>query len=389
MINLKTKQGWDDLKRILDGRPGDVLELCKIKLSVSNKRTAVIDDPRGHGRGNFAIWIKSDGLSWKNFTNDYYRGRSLELIAYCNGWFDMKNRGADEAARYAMDRLGLDHNISQEQLEQDRANAQAANIKHRAEADAELKRQQSWAFQLFVKNAVPILGTLGETYLREARGIDLREAPFIGPRGGNLAPAALRFLPRHKYTHRLKNGDKVGESWHPCMIACCVDADMRIVAVHQTWLADDGSEKVNLRPARDGTLQKPRKVFPSSIGAVIPLWRGEGHRTVPEAMDMFTQHGLVETITHTEGNEDGLSAVVAAPRYRTWPMISLSNMEHVANRLPAFVDSVIVHRQNDWLKPEAIAQFDRGMAAMRRGGRIAVEVEAFGGKDLNDTHRGE
>ncbi|NUU41391.1 DUF7146 domain-containing protein [Tardiphaga robiniae] len=388
-IDLRTGQGWQDLKNILDGRPEDVLDLCRIKLPSKKGGTILIDDPRGQGSQNFAIWIKGDGLSWKNYTDSSYRGRSLELIAYCNGWFQLKNRGADEAARYAMDRLGLDSTISKEQLEKDRANAQAAREKHKTDADAELKRQQQWAFQLFVKTAVPILGTLGEVYLREARAVDLRKAPFIGPRGGNLAPAALRFIPRHKYVQRDKGGNKIGESFHPCMIACCVDADMRIVAVHQTWLTDDGSDKLNLPPAPDGTAQKARKVFPSSAGAVIPLWRGEGHRSVPEAAEMYTQHGLVETMVHTEGNEDGLSAVLAAPQYRTWPMISLSNMEHVAGRLPGFVDSVIVHQQNDWLKPAAIAQFERGMAAMRATGRMVATVAAYGGKDLNDTLRGE
>jgi hypothetical protein len=52
--------------------------------------------------------------------------------------------------------------------------------------------------------------------------------------------------------------------------------------------------------------------------------------------------------------------VLAAPQHRVWAMISLSNMANVAARLPDCIDSVIVHRQNDWDKPAAVAQFDRG-----------------------------
>jgi hypothetical protein len=49
---------------------------------------------------------------------------------------------------------------------------------------------------------------------------------------------------------------------------------------------------------------------------------------------------------------------------------------------------VIVHRQNDWDKPQAVAQFDRGLAALRASGRMVAEVAAAEGKDLNDTLRG-
>ena len=57
MIDLRTRQGWDDLNRILDDRPADVLGPCRIKINPKKGGTIVIDDPRGDGRGNFAIWM--------------------------------------------------------------------------------------------------------------------------------------------------------------------------------------------------------------------------------------------------------------------------------------------------------------------------------------------
>lgn len=385
-IDLRTAQGFADVKSILDARPDDVLALCGIKLPAKRGGTIVIDDPRGQGKANFALWLKADGLSWKNYTTDD-KGRSLELIAYCQGWYHLARRGANEAARFAVARLHLG-TVDAGKLARDRAGAQARADAARGEEKAEQQRQRRAAFALFT-SAQSIMGTPAETYLRLKRGVDLSAAPFIGPRAGNIASHALRYLPSHKYVHRDGAGGKTGESHHPCMIACCVDAAMRIVAVHQTWLSPDGIEKAQLAPAPDGTEQPARKVFPASTGCVLPLWQGRSRMTVPQAEEEFRAHGVMETLVLTEGVEDGLSAVIARPQYRTWGMISLSNMVHVAARLPAFVDAVIVHRQNDWQKSAAVAQFDRGMAALRATGRMVAEVAAYGGKDLNDTLRGE
>lgn len=385
-INLRTRQGWDDLKRELDKRAGDVLGRLRLDLP-EQKATCVIDDPQGRGHGNFAIWRKADGISWKNFATDE-KGRILELIAYCKGWYHLPNRGAAEAATWALDALGLGR-VSQAELDRARAKAQAAQAHARDEEAEALRRKQGRAFHIFARQAVPILGAGGEEtgaaiYLRVARGIDLRAAPFVGPRRGRVVPHALRFLARHVYVHRDRKGRKTGESFHPCMVAACVDADMQIRAIHQTYLADDFAGKAELAPAPDGTPQPARKAWPDTTGLVIPLWRGEGHYSPREAAEL----GLLQTLALSEGVEDGLTEVLAAPQHRTWAMLSLSNMVHVARRLPACCDSVIVHRQNDWLKPGAVAQFDRGMAAIRAGGRAVAEIAAVYGKDINDTLRG-
>lgn len=385
MIDLRTRQGWSDLKQLLDDRPRDVLALCRLQIDPptgSKSSTIVTDDPRGQGHGNFALWFKADGLSWKNYTTGEC-GRSLELIAYCLGWYHLKNRGAMEAARLACDRLGLGK-VSQDQLAKDREQAAEARARAEQQAAGEAKRKRAAAFRLFL-DAKPLLDTPAETYWREARGIDLRAAPFVGPRGGSLVPHALRYLPRHKYVHRDKHGRKIGESWHPCQIAACVDADMRVVAVHQTYLRPDGRGKALLPPAPDGTKQAERKVWPESNGCVIPLWRGDGHLSVGEACAA----GLLQTFGFSEGTEDGLTGVLAHPDWRWWAMISLSNMVHVARRLPACCDAVLIHRQNDWIKPEAVAQFNRGMAAFAATGRPVADFGAYGGKDINDTLRGE
>lgn len=383
-INLRTRQGWDDLKRILDDRVADVLSLCGLDMPRRNGWT-LIDDPRGDGHDCFGLCLRADGLSWKKF-NGTERGRALELIAYCHGWYDLEKRGAEPAANLALQRFGL-AKISDEQLEKDRAASAQRRRRAHAEGTARRERYAGAAFAIFAGAArivaAGVAANTSELYLRQARGVDLRAAPFLGPRGGLIAPGSLRHVARHRYLIRDKKGQVDGECYAPALVACCVGDGGQIRALHQTWLRGDASDKADLPRARDGSAQPARKVLGDFAGCVIPLWRGDGHLSVRAACEA----GLLQTLVLTEGVEDGLSAVVAGPQHRVWAMISLSNMVNVAQRLPACVDAVIVHRQNDWNKPSAVAAFDRGMAALRASGRAVAEVEAVYGKDLNDTLR--
>ncbi|MFT4115438.1 toprim domain-containing protein [Bradyrhizobium sp.] len=380
MINLRTRQGWDDLKQKLDDRIGEVLRLCKLE-EPTRKGWTLYDDPRGDGQKCFGLCLRADGLSWKKF-NGTEKGRALELVAYCYGWYHMDKRGADAAARFVIERLGLAH-VSEEELARDRAAAKVKRVQAEADNHKRRDKKAAAAFAAFA-GARPIIGTPADLYLRDARGIDLTAPPFVGPRRGNIAPGSLRFAPSHRYLLRDKTGNVIGERAAPCMIACCTDAQGQIRAIHQTWLKADGSDKAKFPPAPDGTEQPARKVLGEFAGLVIPLWRGAGHFSVKEA----EANGLLQTVILTEGVEDGLSAILAAPQHRVWAMISLSNMANVAARLPACIDSVIVHRQNDWDKPSAVAAFERGMTALRATGRAVAEVHAVYGKDLNDTLRG-
>lgn len=382
-LNLRTRQGWDDLKRILDDRIGDVLALCGLDLPRRNGWT-LIDDPRGDGRECFGLCLRGDGLAWKKF-NGTEKGRALELIAYCHGWYDLPTRGAEHAAHLAMQRLGLG-NVSETQLEQDRARAAAKRARHDADAAAHRDRKAGAAFAIFAGAGniiLPDRETVAETYWRVRRGVDFRQAPFIGPRGGSLVPGSLRLVDRHRYLIRDAREQVRGEFFAPCQVACCTDADGQIRALHQTWLRADGTDKADIPAASDGRVQKARRVLGEYAGCVIPLWRGDGHLSVRQA----NENGLLQTLVLVEGVEDGVSAIMADPAHRVWAMISLSNMANVARRLPACIEAVIVHRQNDWLKPQAVATFEAGMSELRRTGRMVAEVEAVYGKDLSDTLR--
>lgn len=75
MIDLRTKQGWDDLKRTLDDRISDVLAMCGIEMPRRNG-WILIDDPRGDGRESFGICLRADGLAWKRFNGTKKAARS-------------------------------------------------------------------------------------------------------------------------------------------------------------------------------------------------------------------------------------------------------------------------------------------------------------------------
>lgn len=218
--------------------------------------------------------------------------------------------------------------------------------------------------------AAALAGTDAERYLR-ARGIRLDELPK-GPRGGERMPGSLRFIARERHvwvSNDRRNGE---ESFWPCMVACCVDpATGETRAIHRTWL--HGADKAPVTP--------PRKCWPGVAGLIIPLWKGETWLSVPEAI----RQGLRETVVLAEGIETALSAVMAAPQYRTWAVIALGNLQRI--RLPECIDSVLLSRENDWVKAQAVASFDAGRRALERQGVTVAEIPTYGGNDLNDNLR--
>lgn len=361
-MSARDRDGIEDLKALAYARSDQVLAALGIRERPKRGGYILINSPaRTDARPSFVIWIKGGSISFADqATAD--KGDVFGLIAAVKGWMHLPHGGFLEAKRFLEDALGVSA-LTPEQKKRDLAQARARAQDDQRRRDVDLEKQRDRAFGLWVR-AKPIEGTTAEIYLA-SRGIglgalnDLRRAPRI-----------LRFLPEHR--HHAEGGT---ETHWPCMIAGCVDPSLgKIRAVHRTWLAASGRGKAPVLP--------PRKCWPDFAGCVIPLWRGESNLSIAAA----AAHGLRETLVIVEGIEDGLSAVLAAPQFRTWAAISLGNIGNIT--LPDCVDSVIIHRQNDWLKLDAVAAFDRAVAALEAQGRPVSEVRAFAGKDLNDTLRG-
>jgi len=315
---------------------------------------------------SFTIWVKGAAIGAFKDHRGIAQGDVIDLVAYLKGWSAGNDRaGRDQALAWLADFCGLLRMTTSQRAKQAMTSRRQAHEAEKKRGE-DLAEKQKRAFQTWVY-ASPILGTRVDTYLA-GRGIDLEALP-LGPRGGLRRPTIVRALEAHLHTESRRE--------LPCMIAGCVNpATGQVLAIHRTWLAENGAGKADVTPAK--------KVWPDFAGLVIPLWRGETWLSVKAAAEA----GLRETLVLTEGIEDGLSAVIADPRYRTWAMISLGNLSNVAKVLPECIDSVMLHRQREWGNAAAVAAFEKGKAALEATGRPVAIIEALGGKDLNDTLRG-
>ncbi len=372
----------EDIKRAAFANAPAVLAALGVRDEPDRAGLILISSPvRKDVHPSFAIWIKRGAIAFKDFGTDEH-GDLIGLVVHLKRWEHLPKKGIPEARRFLIELLRLG-NVSREQRARDDAASRrlaAEAEKKDAEQDA---RNQARARKLWIE-APPVWGqAIAERYIGQARGLDFSTLPK-GPRGGDRRPDILHFSAREKHIWQGKRKDDAhnGEvSYWPCVVSPCVDfsGDGKgvIRAIHRCYIARDGAGKAPVEP--------PRKCWPATAGLVIPLWRGDSGLSVVEA----NACGLRETFVLTEGWEDGYSAVLAAPQHRAWAAISLSNLAAVAAVLPACCDSVIVHQQNDWLKPQAVKAFESALAALEASGRAVAVVKAFSGKDLNDTLRGE
>lgn len=215
-------------------------------------------------------------------------------------------------------------------------------------------------------------GSLLDHYFRHARGIDLVRH-FI--ERGRALPGALRFFASYDY---LTLDGEVIEGL-PCMPALMSGPDGKPQALHSTWLQPDGSDKAQLPdPADNG----PRKIWGPPKGAVIRIAKGAGALT-PEAAAKAGRRG---PLIVTEGIEDALAVAIAMPEHRVWAAGTLGNIENVPV-LPC-ISTIIVCRDNDWSKPQAVQAFERAVRTLKRSGKPVKVAASPKGKDMNDLLKG-
>lgn len=336
-----------DIKALLQSR---ILALAQ-HLAPEGARSGaywIAKNPTRADRRAGSFWIKLVGIpgAWRDeATGD--KGDVIGLIQYVTG-HDFRR-----ALEWARDWLGL------ARLDNDAIRKARAERQHDAARDAarearvlDHNRRQAKALWL---RASGILNTPAETYLREARGIDVRALKRI--------PGAVRCgLRRHK-----ESGQTL-----PCLLSMMTaSVDDTFAAVHAVFLAPDGSGKADVTPQR--------KIWPSFKGATIRLARGETGRSVADAAAL----GLLDTLVLCEGVEDGLAIALACPEYRVWAAGSLGNLAHIT--LPPTCAQVIVAADNDWGKPQATKQLEAAIIALgRQCPRISVARSAIG-KDVNDA----
>jgi len=74
--------------------------------------------------------------------------------------------------------------------------------------------------------------------------------------------------------------------------------------------------------------------------------------------------------------------MMAAPDYRVWAAVSLSNLMNVPD-MPC-LSEFIIWQDNDWDKPQAIAAFERAVLRLRGFGKPVRIIAPKAHKDAND-----
>lgn len=301
--------------------------------------------------------------------NDYATGQHgdlIDLIALSLGC------SISDAVREARSYLGLSHDSPEDVARRKAAAERSARLAEEARQKhaADRERRSRAALALWLSAEARIASTPVEYYLRDARGIDLRQL--------GRAPGALRYHPECFYKHVDRETGEVFEGRWPAMLAIVNDGQGRAVACHRTWLALDRTGRWNKAP-----LPKAKKVLGEYGGASIHLWRGIGPRggkgkplsDAPPGSHVFVSEGI----------EDALSCAILLPDARVIAAISLSNFGAV--HLPSSISSVTLIADQDE-GAEARAALDRAIAAHAKAGRtVRVWRNGDGGKDLNDALR--
>ncbi len=317
-------------------------------------------NPTRMDRHGGSMWVIIEGASagvWKDEAEGA-DGDVIELIAYVMGYSDHKR-----TREFCLKFLGQD--VLTPQSDEDRARRDERRRKeHEAtekEAAEKLAANRKNGFGLWLNGIKEISGTPVDTYLK-SRAIDLS---LIGRQ-----PGAIRYLPNHKHI-----GQDNELTYWPCMGVSMMTPLGSFGAIHRTYLAEDGSGKAPVEPAR--------KIWPSFKGCVARLSKGKSGLSPEEA----AKQGVSGPVILCEGIEDGLSLVIACPDYRVWVTGSIANIAHVP-ALPC-VSSWVICADNDPEDSRAAAQLTTALQGIHQHGLPWVLARSDIGKDVNDLLRGK
>lgn len=317
--------------------------------------------------GSFCVTMAGTRAGhWRDYaTGDH--GDILDLIRL--------NLSGDMVAaiKEARSYLGLENDTPdmRRRREEEAAKARARRAEAERQRRADQARRSRQALALWLSGQEFITRTPVEHYLRDARGIDVRQLA--------RPPRALRFVPRCFYTHTDQETGEVLEDHLPAMVAIVTNGAGKPIACHRTYLAID---------AKSGTwgkapVPKAKKVLGDYPGGFITLSTGTGPRGGKAPSLAKAPAGTHVYIA--EGIEDALSASLLLPDARVLAGISLSNLGQVD--LPACVSSVTLIADRDE-NEEARRALERAIDAHAQAGRsVRLWQNASGGKDLNDALR--
>jgi hypothetical protein len=380
---------WQDVKQGLQSSIMALLDvLCPTQGNDNNGVYTALNPTRADKKpGSFVVWTRAPKAvgSWVDYaTGD--KGDVIDLVAYCLGC------SAKEAVTWGAAWLGIPSfgggKQDAETQAKWRANLEARAAKHaelmaqRAALDEAERNEKAASALCWWLGASPLAGSLGELYLREARGIDLSLLP--------REAGAIRFDPALKYREQ---GSKEVSEWPGLLSAMTLfnpddlkGGSKSVRAVHRTFLARDGLGKA--------PVNKPKKMWGPKDGAAIRVSKGNS-RLSPDAAclamasldyDDAMARGIVGTLAIGEGIEDALSVAIIEPSWRVWAAGDLGNIAKII--WPDCADRIVIIGQNDDHQEarDALEAARQALLAQARGRRLDV-WRPVGCKDANDLLR--
>lgn len=304
--------------------------------------------------------------------NDWHAGRAgdtLGLVACCLAvkCEPRDKRALADAIQWAKRFYGIEDATFDEEAWRGRlADAETRAKKAAAQAARELSQNRAAAKGLWLAANPLSPADAGWAYLA-ARNIDLSLLPRL-PRAVRFAPAAPWFDPALES----REPQHIG----PALCSAMTLPDGNLGSLHRTWINPD-------RPGEKADIAPARKMWPSSEGAAIRLWRGETNLSEREA----AAKGVIEDQVLCEGVEDGFSIALMTPELRISAVGSLGGL--LSYTPPKFVRRVIVAADNDWGKPQAQDILRRACARFAdECGKLVSVARSPEGKDFNDLMRG-
>src|SRR5579884_3986709 len=212
----------------------------------------------------------------------------------------------------------------------------AAPPARRAPPPSAKEKDVAQEIAIILARAVPIAGTLAETYLR-ARGLDLPSCDD------------LRFHPDLVHWE-----SRTG--W-PAMVAVIRDAKGETIGLHRIWLAPDGAGKASVK--------NNRKMLGRTSGGAVRL-------SAPA-------DGLLGL---AEGIETALAVMTACPDMPVWAALSAGNLEQI--ELPSGITRVIILADHDASGTGQRAAEAAAFRLHQQGCRVFIASPPQEGDDFND-----
>lgn len=355
---------WDDVKQRLQAQLPGVLAALGLRYRERDSSPTVYPlNPTRNDKnpGSFVIWTQGSAAgAFKEFAGIPAKGDVFGLIGYVLGLQEKI-----DAYWWALEHLGLERGRvrtrAADQLARERRERDAAAARVKDAQAAEAKERALFGLWLGLP---PIAGTPAEHYMREVRNVPLERLPH--------QPGALRWARAVEWID-----PETGEvhEWRNVMVSA-MTRGKQVTALHRTFLLPDGSGPDPARKAAG----KHKTMIGSASGAAIRLSAG------PSGLSptMAEKKGRTDPLAVGEGIETSGAVACARLDYRVWAAGSLSLMGLLD--WPACASAVVLLRDNDWDKPDAIKAFERVEAhwrAQARGRPLVVAAPPAGVDDFN------